>query len=88
MARNCGPYKKIIDYICSILLWLLEAWVPQGCLGCCLAASVAWLPEAAGPCWVLGLEVCSLKTPVAETCGPYKKIIVQIHSILPWPLEA
>ena len=25
VARNCGPYKKIIDQICSILPWLLEA---------------------------------------------------------------
>ena len=25
MADTCGPYKKIIDQICSILPWLLEA---------------------------------------------------------------
>ena len=49
------------------------------CLGCLTALS-KWE--------VLGLELCSLKTPAADTCGPYKKIIDQIRSILPWLLEA
>ena len=34
------------------------------------------------------LGVCSLWRPVADNLGPYKKIIDQICSILPWLPEA
>ena len=29
VAETCGPYKKIIDQICSILPWLPEAGVAR-----------------------------------------------------------
>ena len=75
MAATCGPYKKISGQICSILPWLLEACVPQGCLGCC------WLDSGAR---TLAACAAGWQIPVA----PYKKISDQICSILPWLLEA
>ena len=44
------------------------------------------LPCCLGLFW--GQKVGGLWQPVAGTCGPYKKIIDQICSILPWLLEA
>ena len=44
------------------------------------------LPGCLGLFW--GQNLGSLWQPVADTCGPYKKIIDQIAGILPWLLEA
>ena len=43
------------------------------------------LPRCLGLFW--GQKLGGLGQPVADTCGPYKKIIDQICSILPWLLE-
>ena len=98
MGRNCGPYNKISDQICSILLF------PLGCCHVALAwrhesLRVAWavalLPRLPGCLELLGLAELLLDAVILGACAarwripvaPYKKISDQICSILPWLLK-
>ena len=94
MASNCGPYKQIPKQIFQHpALAVLGCWRHESSKG---AWAVASLPRSPGSLELLGhaeagaggLELCSLWQPVAGTCGPYKKIIDQICSILLWLPEA
>ena len=77
MADNLGPYKKIIDQICSILPWPPEAGVarvPKWCLGCWrhesprAAWAVALLSRLPGCLELLGLAELLLDAVIAVGC--------------------